>query len=141
MKNLLLVARLIAGIPLLSIGLQHATGAAPMLPILEGATETLKKTSVVVVEAPLQRSSLPHVMSRASFLLERGFFLVDIVDLAYYRGLLSQVDLIFVRSDVVHDIDALRPWETTTFDRTQWYPYTRALEGEPRQGGNVAKSK
>jgi len=106
------------------------------LPILEGATETLKQCSIVVVEAPVQRSPLPHLISRANYLLEAGFFLVDVVDLAYYRGLLSQVDLIFVHSDIVHDLDTLRPWETSAFDRTQWYPYSHSIEGKPRPGRN-----
>ena len=37
MSKLLLAARLAAAVPLLAIGLQHLTGAAPMQPILEGA--------------------------------------------------------------------------------------------------------
>ena len=37
MSKLLIVVRLLAAAPLLGIGIQHITGAAPMLPILEGA--------------------------------------------------------------------------------------------------------
>jgi len=37
MPKLLFVLRLLAAAPLLAIGVQHLTGAAPMLPILEGA--------------------------------------------------------------------------------------------------------
>ena len=48
MQNLLFAARLIAGIPLLSIGLQHMTGAAPMLPILEGAGLPFPEIGAVV---------------------------------------------------------------------------------------------
>ena len=37
MEKFLFVARVVAAVPLLAIGVQHLTGAAPMLPILEGA--------------------------------------------------------------------------------------------------------
>jgi putative oxidoreductase len=37
MPKLLFILRLLAAAPLLAIGVQHLTGAAPMLPILEGA--------------------------------------------------------------------------------------------------------
>ena len=37
MEKFLFVARVVAAVPLLGIGVQHLTGAAPMLPILEGA--------------------------------------------------------------------------------------------------------
>ena len=48
MQNLLFAARLIAGIPLLSIGLQHLTGLAPMQPILEGAGLPFPEIGAVV---------------------------------------------------------------------------------------------
>lgn len=46
-----IVARLIAGVPLLGIGVMHLIGAAPMRPILEGAGIPLPGLNAVV--APL----------------------------------------------------------------------------------------
>lgn len=37
MNKVLLIARIVAGLPLLAIGVMHITGSAPMGPILEGA--------------------------------------------------------------------------------------------------------
>lgn len=59
MKNLrqteslkhLIVVRLIAGLPLVAIGLMHITGAAPMRPILDAASIPLPGINAIV--APL----------------------------------------------------------------------------------------
>ena len=67
---------------------------------------------------------MPQIFMRMQFLLEHGFQLFDIVDLAYYRGTLSQVDLIFVKRELYDTIDALVPWKKTTFDNAKWYPLT-----------------
>lgn len=48
MSKLLFAARLLCGIPLLSIGLQHLIGTAPMLPILEGAGLPFPELTAIV---------------------------------------------------------------------------------------------
>lgn len=85
--------------------------------ILRGAIEALKKSSIVLVEAPLST-----IVGRAEVLQENGFQLIDIVDLSYYYGLLSQVDLVFVRQDLVSANADLRPWETKKFTWDAWVP-------------------
>jgi FkbM family methyltransferase len=64
-------------------------GAEPA--ILKGAKETLKKTSIVVIEAGMQT-----LIERATMLREAGFLLFDVVDLCYYDDRLAQVDLVFL---------------------------------------------
>jgi FkbM family methyltransferase len=61
------------------------------LAILKGAANTLKSTSVVVIESGVQ--SLPE---RAMALKQAGFLLFDIVDLCYYDDRLAQMDLVFL---------------------------------------------
>jgi hypothetical protein len=51
-------------------------------------------------------------------LREHGFQLWDIVDFCYYKGQLSQVDLIFLRNDV--KTQSFSPWVEGPFDVTQW---------------------
>lgn len=94
------------------------------MPILRGAEQTLEDCSVVVIEAPLNRVELPQFFERSSHLMSSGFYLMDIVDLAYYNGVLWQVDLVFVRQSIVNEIDQLRPFEASTFafDRELWNP-------------------
>jgi hypothetical protein len=44
-----------------------------------------------------------------------------LVDFCYYKGNLSQVDAIFVRSDQKAAITGLNPWnEDLPFDGSQW---------------------
>jgi len=92
--------------------------------ILRGADITLERASIVVIEAPLDRARLPHFFERSAYLMNKGFFLMDIVDLAYYDGVLWQVDLVFVRKDIVNNIDRLKPFETPsfTFQKELWAP-------------------
>ncbi len=63
----------------------------PELDVLAGASHTLAKCSVVIVEAPLE-----HIAARATYLADRGFSMFDIVDFSYYEDQLWQADLIFV---------------------------------------------
>ncbi len=51
MSKLLTVVRLLASAPLLLIGIQHLTGAAPMQPILEGARMPLPELSAILAPA------------------------------------------------------------------------------------------
>ena len=97
--------------------------------VLAGATDTLSQCNVVVIEAPLSRGNIPDFFIRANFLMEHGFYLMDIVDLAYYGGVLWQVDLVFVRRDVVAARDELRPFQAQgfQFDAQKWYPLSDRL--------------
>lgn len=65
------------------------------LRVLAGATETLAKCSVVIVEvAVYEFGERLVVMERA------GFTLFDLVEPCYYDGALWQCDAIFIRSDL-----------------------------------------
>jgi FkbM family methyltransferase len=84
--------------------------------IILGAKESLEHCSVVVIEAPLRRLS-----SRLLLLENFGFELVDITDPCYYAKYLSQVDLIFVRADLVKSFK-LVPWDRGgSFVPEDWY--------------------
>ncbi len=83
--------------------------------VLRGATRTLADTSCVVIEAPM------HVLAdRLGVLLQAGFALWDIVDLCYYHGNLSQVDLVCVSYAFRANLPDLRPWETKEFRWDAW---------------------
>ena len=94
------------------------------LKVLSGAQATLLNTSIVVIEAPLNRVMTPQFFARSKVLMDSGFFLMDIVDMAYYDGVLWQVDLIFVREDVVKGIPALQPFQHPDFEfeADKWNP-------------------
>lgn len=92
------------------------------LPIMEGAVDVLENTSVVIVEAPLQKNDASAFFLRSQFLLSRGFYLVDIVDMAYYNDVLWQVDLVFVKKHIIENVSRLRPFECDpfVFDKHKW---------------------
>jgi FkbM family methyltransferase len=73
------------------------------MPILEGAARTLDGASALIIEAynfQLRRDSL-RFHELCAYLEERGFGVVDLVDLMWRPGdgVLWQFDLVFVRSD------------------------------------------
>ncbi len=72
--------------------------------VLGGAPETLRRASFVSIEATRAK-----LIERASFLQDAGFEVFDIVDICYYRDVLWQVDMIFVRKDIRERIPDLRP--------------------------------
>jgi FkbM family methyltransferase len=80
--------------------------------VLKGFGETIRRASVVIVEA-----TGGSVAERAAFLQAAGFVLVDIVDLTYYGLSLHQLDLCFVRADLV--TEKLRP-DIARFDSALW---------------------
>jgi FkbM family methyltransferase len=94
------------------------------LNVLQGAIRTLKHCSIAIIEAPLNRASRPQFFQRCQSLMDHGFFLCDIVDMAYYDGVLWQVDLIFVHQRWVNSIDRLRPFGSPSFrfDQRLWDP-------------------
>ncbi|MGF1567776.1 MAG: FkbM family methyltransferase [Nodosilinea sp.] len=87
--------------------------------ILEGSVETLKRTSCVIIEAPLH--TLPE---RLNYLESKGFYLWDIVDLCYYYNNLHQVDLIFL-SNHEKQRPAFSPWQNYEFSWQAWKPFLR----------------
>ncbi|MEZ5558728.1 MAG: FkbM family methyltransferase [Pseudomonadales bacterium] len=97
--------------------------------VLRGAERSLEKCSVVVIEAPLNRVELPHFFERSAFLMSHGFYLMDIVDLAYYDGILWQADLVFVSQSIVRARPELRPFEAEgfKFSGENWYPLSDRL--------------
>ena len=92
------------------------------LEILRGAQRSLRDASIVIVEASLANRRCPELMERLELLLQSGFYLFDIVDPAYYAKLLHQVDLVFVRGDIVESSDQLRPRETQPINRALFQP-------------------
>ncbi|MGY1489060.1 FkbM family methyltransferase [Methylobacillus pratensis] len=64
--------------------------------ILQGAEQTLKQCSVVVIEA-----AIGSLMERAKVLESAGFTLFDIVDICYYDDYLWQVDLVFLNTQMM----------------------------------------
>ena len=68
------------------------------LKVLEGMGKKLQKASVIVVE-----TTFTTIFQRANYIAERGFALVDIVDIVYYGNSLYQCDLVFVRRDLVNE--------------------------------------
>jgi FkbM family methyltransferase len=86
------------------------------LDVLRGGTETLRRCSVVVVEAPHSQ-----ILERLRFVTEAGFDLFDIVDSCYYGGVLWQVDLIFVARSIMQENPEMRPMSKPPFDPAQWW--------------------
>ncbi|MEA3545663.1 MAG: FkbM family methyltransferase [Thermodesulfobacteriota bacterium] len=84
--------------------------------ILNGATKSIQKASVIIIEAPLTK-----LTERAQYVEQQGFKLFDMVDLSYYYGTLSQVDLILVRNDLVGKIADLNPWKTKKIHWDAWF--------------------
>ncbi len=65
------------------------------LAAIAGATETLKKCAIVIVEA--QVAELPQ---RIAAIASQGFILFDLVEPCYYDHALWQCDAVFLREDV-----------------------------------------
>lgn len=84
------------------------------LEVLAGAEETLRQSAIVIIEAPLHA-----LTARAAALEAAGLRLFDVIDLAYYRDTLSQVDLVFV-NPALFDPEALNPWRRPDFDWREW---------------------
>lgn len=82
--------------------------------IIRGATEVLKNTSVVIVEAQID-----NFIERSQLLTERGFSLFDISDICYYDGWLKQFDITFVRNDIIKELDPYNNFKAG-FDIKKW---------------------
>lgn len=68
------------------------------LSILRGAENVLKDCSVICIEV-----TMTTFFERAELIRRSGFQLVDVVDLCYYNDRLSQVDLIFVNTQIIQE--------------------------------------
>jgi len=84
------------------------------LPILRGAEDTLANCSCIIIEAPLY-----HLPERLNYLIDKGFWLWDIVDLCYYYGNLHQVDLIFL-NPCEKQKAPFSPWQNFKFKWDEW---------------------
>jgi FkbM family methyltransferase len=93
------------------------------LEVLKGATELLVRTEVVVVEAPLS-----NLLERCDFLVAHGFQFYDIVDLCYYHSILSQVDVVFVKADVLKRHPELEPWANKVFSWDGYQQLSKLLD-------------
>jgi FkbM family methyltransferase len=65
------------------------------LAAIAGATETLKKCAVVIVEV-----QVGELAQRISAIADQGFILFDLVEPCYYDHALWQCDAVFLREDV-----------------------------------------
>ncbi len=82
------------------------------LQVLRGFGAKLRMASVVVVEATYM-----NFVERAAHLDQNGFQLLDIVDIVYYGDALYQMDIAFIRRDLV--TNAVRP-SMANFQRSLW---------------------
>lgn len=73
------------------------------LEVLQGATETLKRSEAVIIEAPviLRKKDASSFGGIVHAMHERGFATFDIVEMSYHRqsGFLNLTNIIFVRAD------------------------------------------
>jgi FkbM family methyltransferase len=91
------------------------------IPILEGASETLKDSNVVIVEATIM-----NISERIGFLERHGFQIFDIVELAYYAGAFWQADFVFINKKVVDENRNTVPMASRrALDWNMWYDYSR----------------
>lgn len=84
--------------------------------VLRGATETLKQTSVVMIEAPVGA-----LIERVGYVAEAGFRLFDLTEPCYYDNSLWQCDAVLVRNDLHAALfapldDTFDPAKYTTFN-------------------------
>ena len=86
--------------------------------ILNGAIETFKDVLILIVEAAVGTIRMKLVLLESS-----GFQLLDIADPCYYHGVLSQVDLIFIRSEWASRCRDLLPWQSKTFAWSAWHRF------------------
>jgi hypothetical protein len=63
--------------------------------VLHGATETLKRTSVIIIETPID-----SIVERLGFLTQAGFRIFDLTEPCYYDGSLWQCDAVLLRGDL-----------------------------------------
>ncbi len=67
--------------------------------VLNGAKETLKKTSVIIIEATAK-----NIAKRIEMCLEAGFRVFDLCEPCYYDGVFWQCDIIAIRQELYRDL-------------------------------------
>jgi len=83
--------------------------------ILDGLVGGEDKIGAVIIEAVLG-----HFGERIQKLKELGFILWDFVDPCYYKGCLSQMDLVFIKPELAEEAN-LQPWSRPEdFEWTSW---------------------
>ena len=87
--------------------------------VLNGTTDILKHCNIVMIEA-----TLASLSERTSFLENRGFQLIDIVDLCYYDKILWQADLVFVSKKLLNENKRLSPMlYKKAFEKEKWFHF------------------
>jgi FkbM family methyltransferase len=86
--------------------------------IIDGGKAVVRGADVIIIEAHLR-----EINNRLTAIQDLGFTLQDIVGNAYYYNQLQQVDLIFVRSDIVNSTPALNPWRNGPIKWMKWSHY------------------
>jgi hypothetical protein len=84
-------------------------------PVISGAAGIASQVDCLIVEAQLHEIK-PRIDIVSNTL---NMVLWDIVDLSYYHGHLTQVDLVFL-SWRLRSRDEFRPWQTKSFDWKDW---------------------
>ncbi len=88
--------------------------------IVRGGQNVIKDASFVIIEAPMR-----HVFRRGGLVESLGFELFDIVDPAYYRNQLWQVDLVMINKEIRQQEKKFRPRDFTggRINLEEWHRY------------------
>lgn len=86
--------------------------------VLNGAIGMLKQVDVINIEATMDR--FPQIVK---FISNKGFTLFDIADLCYYKNVLAQCDLTFIRTSLLKP-GMLNPLAHGPLVLEDWVPYT-----------------
>jgi FkbM family methyltransferase len=93
------------------------------LDVLRGASQALKNTSVVIIEA------LPsNFVERLSFIESKSFQIFDIVEICYYDDWLSQVDVVFINKRMAAQSNL--KMISGEFDLKKWHAFDGAVVGK-----------
>ena len=77
------------------------------IPILKGATNTLKNVSVILLEIPFfgqYNTNVPSFLEHIKYMDSIGYNVYDICEQHYINDFLMQIDVIFIRKDHVMNI-------------------------------------
>ena len=88
--------------------------------VLEGAKNTLKKCSVICVEAVVT-----NMFERAEAITQHGFHLFDVVDFCYHGSKLYQLDMIFLNTNMAREIGVNPGDHPVVMER--WYNYSKKI--------------
>ena len=86
----------------------------PELDILDGSTNTLQKTSAVMIECVLDDNKF---LDRCHWMREKEWQLIDVIEPVYRKSnILIQVDLVFIRQDTFKIVERECWFETPDTD-------------------------